>query len=726
MAISLLDDILAALGDRVVERKPNGHIICWCPFHPDGQGNAPHVPNLSIKPGTKGAAFVWGCPVCDIGGTLLQLAGRLREIGIMEPREVRADAKIVKTYSYCDEGGQLLFEVVRKTPKGFRQRRPDGDGGWAEGEGCMDGIRRVPYHLPELLAADPGDWVHVVEGEKDANNLALLHLVATTNPGGAGKWRREYSPYFKGRRVAILPDNDAPGQAHAEDVAGKIAPYAAEVKLLELPDLEVGEDVSDWLKKGHGSEELAELLEAAPIWEGHVPPETAGPEPVERFRPTDSGNAELFAHLHGDRLRYDHRRKRWLLWIEHWWQPDAEAEIYRLAKLTARQRYQDAPNIDNLKERDGEARWAIGSESRMRLESALFLAQAEHPIADAGNAWDNDPYLMGVANGVLDLHTGTLRDGEPGDRLTMHSPVPYIPDAPYPYWIAFLDRVMDGNEALIDFLQRAAGYSLTGDVSEQVLFFLYGTGANGKSTFLTAVLDLLGDYGRQAAPGLLLAKRGERHPTEYADLENARFVSSVEVDEGRRLAESLVKWLTGGDRMKARKMRQDFYEFNPTYKIWLAANFRPTIKGTDLAIWRRIRLVPFTVAIPEPEQDKDLLGKLRGELPGILNWALEGCLAWQRDGLIPPSEVKNATDAYRAEQDVLATFLDECCKQGPSERVAPDALYIAYTNWAKEAGEKPLPRNSFGARLTERGYSTSKDHDGRWRDGLGLKNGGVM
>jgi len=439
------------------------------------------------------------------------------------------------------------------------------------------------------------------------------------------------------------------------------------------------------------------------------------------FHRTDAGNGELFAHLYGDRLRYDHRRKRWLLWLGHWWVPDADAEVRRLAKLTARRLYRDAAGVDNLKEREAEARWAIGSESRMRLDATLSLAQAERPIADTGHDWDLNPWLLGVANGVIDLRTGTLHDGRPENRLTMHSPTAYNPDAPCPRWLAFLDRVMAGNEALIDFLQRAVGYSLTGDVSEQVLFFLYGTGANGKSTFLTPILDLLGDYGRQAAPGLLLAKRGERHPTEFADLENARFVSSVEVDQGKRLAEGLVKWLTGGDKMKARKMRQDFYEFRPTYKIWLAANDRPTITGTDLAIWRRIRLVPFTVVIPDPEQDKDLPAKLRGELPGILNWALHGCLAWQRDGLDIPQKVQAATEAYRVEQDILAGFLDDCCTTGSEEKVTANALYVAYTNWCKDSGERPLTKTALGLRLAERGFTPDRTrNEGRFWQGIGL------
>jgi putative DNA primase/helicase len=441
-----------------------------------------------------------------------------------------------------------------------------------------------------------------------------------------------------------------------------------------------------------------------------------------RFHRTDAGNGELFAHLYGDRVRFDHRRQRWLLWRDHWWAPDADAEVERLALEATKWRYKVAPDLfTDSTERKTEATWAIGSESRMRIESCLALARCWRPIADAGEGWDSDPYLLGVANGVIDLRTGELRTGRPDDRITMRSPVAYDPDAPYPHWLEFLDRVLAGNESLSDFLQRAVGYSLTGDVSEQILLFLYGTGANGKSTFLTALLDALGDYGRQAAPGLLLTKRGERHPTEYADLEGTRFVASVEVDEGRRLAESLVKWLTGGDRMKARKMRQDFFEFRPTYKIWLAANHKPTIIGTDLAIWRRIRLVPFTVVIPPEERDPHLPDKLRAEASGILAWAVQGCLDWQRQGLGIPQEVAAATESYRAEQDILAGFLDDCCTIGPDEWVTANALYVAYSNWAKDAGEKALTKTALGLRLAERGFIPDKNRsEGRMWRGIGL------
>ena len=253
---------------------------------------------------------------------------------------------------------------------------------------------------------------------------------------------------------------------------------------------------------------------------------------------------------------------------------------------------------------------------------------------------------------------------------------------------------------------------------------MHGGGANGKSTFIAVLQAMLGDYAKQAAPELLVSRGGDHHPTELADLFGARLVASVEVDDGKRLAESLVKQMTGGDKMKARFMRQDFFEWVPTHKLFLAANHRPEIRGTDYAIWRRIHLVPFTVTIPEDERDPKLGEKLRVELPGILNWAIAGCLDWQQNGLGVPQAVRTATEEYRQEQDVLADFLAEHCVIDPQAYAVAGILYKTYTTWCEADGANPISRTAFGRRLTERGFRAEKPRIGGkqtrvWR-GLGL------
>jgi putative DNA primase/helicase len=279
---------------------------------------------------------------------------------------------------------------------------------------------------------------------------------------------------------------------------------------------------------------------------------------------------------------------------------------------------------------------------------------------------------------------------------------------------------MAENDDLIAFIQRAVGMSLMGVIRDHVLSVAYGTGQNGKSTLFNALLDTFGpDYGMKAPLGLLMAKSNEQHPCERADLFGKRFVVCIEVEEGQRFAESLVKELTGGDRIRARFMRQDFFEFSPTHHLFLCVNHKPTVRGTDTGIWRRIRLWPFSIGIPEEEQDKQLPEKLQAERAGILAWAVCGAIAWANNGLAEPDEVRMATAAYRSEQDVLATFIVERCEVNSYFNVRASALYSEYAKWADNAGEYVLPQRRFGLALAERGFERYTSN-GTWYRGIGL------
>jgi putative DNA primase/helicase len=373
-----------------------------------------------------------------------------------------------------------------------------------------------------------------------------------------------------------------------------------------------------------------------------------------------------------------------------------------MAKDAARWRLAQSADIDDADRRKKAAGWALASESRKAIEAALALARTEPGIADRGDGWDADPWLLGVENGVLDLRTGALRDGSPDDRITKHAPVMFDPDATCPTWDAFLELVQPDRE-IRDYLQRRAGYSLTGNTGQQDLAFLHGGGANGKSTYAVALQDVLGsDYATQAAPGLLLRHYGDRHPTEIADLDGMRLVVSTEVDDGRALAEDLVKQLTGGDRLKGRRMRQDFFAFEASFKIMLLANHKPVIRGQDLAIWRRIKQIPWNVTIPEVDRDPQFRDRLRPEAAGILNWMLAGCLDWQHHGMQEPVAVAEATAAYRAESNPVAAFLEERCALDPEGSVSASALYGAYSVWAGEQGfrgKELLSSTAFGRHM---------------------------
>jgi len=422
---------------------------------------------------------------------------------------------------------------------------------------------------------------------------------------------------------------------------------------------------------------------------------------------TDLGNSERLVERHGRDLGYVHPWGRFLVYDGTRWRVDDSGAVRRMAKDTVRSIYGEATDAADEAGRKAIAQHAIRSEARNRIDAMIDLGKDEVPVAP--KQLDADPWKLNVLNGTIDLKTGELLPHSRADLITKLAPVEYDPDAKAPVFEGFLEAVLP-SEALRKFVQRAIGYSLTGDISEQSLFFLHGSGANGKTTLMNVVLGLTGEYGKQAAPDLLVAKRGS-HPTELADLFGARYIASTEVEDGARFAESLVKQLTGGDRITARRMRENFWEFYPTHKLWLSANHKPSVKGTDHAIWRRIKTIPFEVTIPKAEQDPRLPELLGEELPGILAWAVRGCLEWQRGGLGEPEEVTQATESYRAEQDVLAAFIEECCVVEAGAWCKFKNLYEAYQAWGAESGEPTETKRRFGNRLTERGFEKGNGTD---------------
>lgn len=437
----------------------------------------------------------------------------------------------------------------------------------------------------------------------------------------------------------------------------------------------------------------------------------AGTE-LSRSMQTDMGNAERLIARHGKDILYCFSKHAWMFWDGKRWATDNIGTVIERAKDTVRSIYKEAEGCDDYEQGHALRQHGIRSEKVERIRAIEKLARSM--VSVDPNQLDADPWLLNVDNGTIDLRSGQLRSHFREDRITKLVPIAYDPSTTCPLWEAFLARSFRQNKELIDFVQRMVGYSLTGLVSEQVLFFLYGTGANGKSTFLLTLQELLGDYATQAAPELLLTKKGESHPTDVADLVGRRVAVSTEVEAGRSLSEVLVKQLTGGDRIKARFMRQDFFEFKPTHKLLLAANHKPNVRGADHGIWRRIRLIPFLVTIPEAERDTGLDKKLQAELPGIMAWAVRGCLAWQNEGLGSPEEVKLATEAYREEMDALAGFFEDCCILNPGAEETAKALYDSYTRWCGTNSENPMKPRSFGMALRERGFKDRKSGTKLW------------
>ena len=464
-------------------------------------------------------------------------------------------------------------------------------------------------------------------------------------------------------------------------------------------------------------------------WESGIP--TNGANPFHLQPLTDLGNAERLAADHGQDLRYVYPWDKWLVWDGRRWSTEAYAEVIQRAGATLRALYQEATALSQQADAEPDDavrkqlsiltgamhKWARQSESRGHLESMVKLGISQASIVIKPTQLDVEPWLFNCLSGTVDLRTGELLPHNRDHLITKLAPTEYDPSAECPQWLAFLDRVMAGNQALIDFLQRAVGYSLTGVIREHCLFVLYGTGRNGKSTFLNTFLSLMGDYAHKAPPDLLMLRQGETHPTERALLHGIRFAPVIETREGRRLDEVMLKELTGGDMVVARRMREDFWQFSPTHHLWVATNHKPIIRGTDWGVWSRFRLVPFLVTIEMAEQDPSLADKLKSEWPGILAWGVRGSLPWQSDGLMEPPEVWRATSAYRDEMDTLGGFLAERTELLENARCTAKTLYESYQAWAKANGERTITKTAFGLTLQERGFLPGRGAKGirLWR-----------
>jgi putative DNA primase/helicase len=438
------------------------------------------------------------------------------------------------------------------------------------------------------------------------------------------------------------------------------------------------------------------------------------------FPCTDAGNAEVFAALYGKCLRYDHQRKCWLIWSQHWWVEDKSGAVMQFAKNAVRYRLKAAAEIEGEEQCKKEARWAVASESRSRLEAMLKLAQSESPLADTGKNWDCDQWLLGVANGVIDLRTGKLRPGRREDRITMHTLVPFDPEAKCPGWLKFLDDALGSNPELIDYVHCCVGYSLTGLIREQCIFYLQGSGGNGKSTFLETMRYVFASYAGAAPFSMLEHKNKASIPSDVASTAGKRLITASETDESIRLNESRIKSMTGGDKQTARFMYKDWFEYEATAKIWLAFNHKPEIRDDSYGMWRRVRLIPFNRKFDGGKEDKTLKEKLQAEAPGILAWVVRGCLEWGKRGLDPPRAVVEATEEYRKESDSLGNFIEDCCVVGENLSISSVELWTEYERWAGEAGGTKLARPIFGKRLASRNFIPKKEGHARTRIWVGI------
>lgn len=691
--------------------KGNTH----CPAHDD------RSPSLSVDTGADGKPLVH----CLSGCTQDEVISALRALDLWPSSNGRKPSKItpireVARYDFVStEGGLLATHCRRDLSNGDKRV-------WWEPKGVQPATLPL-YRLADVLTAPPDTPITLHEGEKCADVAHTLGYVAVSLAGGASQtdFGTALAP-LAGRDVYLFPDNDTPGRALMQRVGKALTGLARSIHWVTLPGLPDKGDIADWRQAGGDG---ATLLDPAYV----TPFEATEPEQPS-FARTDAGNGELFAFLHGDAVKFDHRRDRYLVWAGQWWAEDITEIVTQMAKDAARWRYRAAEHIDDAEKKHAEAKWAIASESRGRIEATLAQARSEPPIANAGNGWDANGDLLGAANGVVETRTGTFRQGKQADMITMNTGIPYTQGAQCPRWLRFLDEVFADDTELIDFVWRSIGYSLTGDISEQCLFVCHGSGANGKSVFLAILRALLGNYAYNAPFTTFEMTSRASIPNDLAALADKRLVTAAETSENTRLNEARLKALTGGDPITARFLYHEAFTFEPVCKIWLAVNHLPRVQDDSVGFWRRVRLIPFTQHFEDPEKatgtvrhkaDKGVLKALRGELPGILAWAIAGCLEWQRRGLNPPAAVKVATAAYQADEDPLAQFLVDTCVVAESCWVASGKLYEAYRHWADEQGLSEKERktaNAFGRAMSERFEAVRRGIKGeRGYRGVGLR-----
>jgi putative DNA primase/helicase len=602
-------------------------------------------------------------------------------------------------WDYLDASGHLIAVVYRYDPPGQKKQFRPWD---AKCRKMAPPDPRPLYNQPGMKDAAQ---VVLVEGEKCAQALIDVGIVATTAMHGANApvEKTDWSP-LAGKSVLIWPDRDKPGWDYAVQAAQAVLSAGAKSCHILYPPEEAadGWDAADAIAEGF---DVSAFLAHGPRLQMHDVTEDA--EPVvssdESVWGTEDALALAFTRRYHRDWRYVAGWGRWLVWDGNRWRTEDTLAATDLIRSVCRHA---AVRADNPKV-------AAKLASSSTVGGVERLARADRRHAATTEEWDADPWLLNTPGGVVDLKTGRQRPHDRADRMTKITTA--TPGGDCPTWRRFLDEVTGGDVELQAYLQRMVGYALTGSTQEHALFFLYGTGANGKSVFVNTLATILGDYATNAPMDTFMETRTDRHPTDMAGLRGARFVAAIETEQGRRWAESKLKNLTGGDKISARFMRQDFFEFFPQFKLFVAGNHKPAIRNIDEAMKRRLHLIPFTITVPPERRDKHLQQKLLAERDGILAWAVQGCLDWQRHGrLDPPRRVVEATEEYFEAEDALGRWLDERCVREANAKSLTAELFNDWKQWADSAGEFVGSQRRFSDLLITRGLE-------KWRNSVGVR-----
>ena len=419
----------------------------------------------------------------------------------------------------------------------------------------------------------------------------------------------------------------------------------------------------------------------------------------------DTGNAGRFTDVHGEILRYSYIRKSWYFYNGKIWCTDQQGKIKNLAdEVIEKMKHENVYVADGTDEEEAMKLFRRHIKTtRNHSGKTNMIKESEHLVPIQPEVFDNDLHLFNVQNGYIDLKKGVLHEHNKERYFTKISNVEYTDKADCPMWDEFLHQIFGGDIELINYMQRAVGYSLSGSTEEQMMFILHGNGRNGKSVFLDIITELFGSYSTNIQPQAIMVKQQSSNANpDIAKLAGARLVTTTEPNDGNRFDEGLIKQLTGGDRVTARFLYEDEFEFTPQFKLWMATNHKPFIRGTDDGIWRRMAIVPFAVQIPENKVDKKLTHKLRREITAIMQWAVEGYLMWQQDGLKEPLVIKRQRDEYRIEMDSIEAFLQECCIRDNGVAEKASVLFQAYDNWARDNNQYKMSSTKFGREISKK------------------------
>jgi len=659
---------------------------------------------------------------------------------------------IVKEYNYVNKDNLLLYQVLRLEPKSFRMRQLGANGKWIYN---LNNVQKVLYQLPNVIdAVKNNKTIYIVEGEKDVDNLISLGLVATTNVGGASakindsKWLPEYNEYFKGANVVVIPDFDEPGLRHAYNLYSNLYQVANNIKFGILPNVPKDKyDVSDVIKHYnvktkeellsniifqdiHSFEEYLSGMQLDTIM-NHQKTDLEPSSNIEDYdmiagHPygfcqktgyrvytiTDFGHAHRVCHLLVDKVRYNKSNDKWYIWNGSLWVCDSTNSLFTdLIKLSLDSiKFSKAIiNSDGFIEKSKKLIYRAYSDTMQRrnFNAIINFLKDFSELAILQSQLDCNVNLFNLKNGTYDLEKIELKPHSQGDLLSKQTNIYYNDKATCFAWLDFLDTIFDNDKELISFVQRAVGLTLSGASYEEVLFFCYGAGKNGKSIFFNVLKLLFGDYYKKANVEMILQQNnGNKIPNDVAALPGARLVVFSEIPADRRFNESLLKDLTGNDDIQARFLHKEFFEFKPTHTLWLYGNHKPIIRGSDYGIWRRMVMIPFTVTISKEKQvpAATLLKQFENELPGILNWAIEGYKQYQEIGLNPPTKVQSATNQYKDESDTVLDFINECCITDIVETIKSKDLYIAYSIFCRENEDYKLKNKSFFNKIEEKGF----------------------